>query len=74
MSSKSVGLQTSSSMEVTSSGSHPVPLWLGSTSAATVDRFGRPLWLDTDQGIIEATQRIAEASGVSMAQVGLAWA
>ena len=41
--------------------------------ARGVDRFGRPLWLDTDQAIIEATQRIAEAHGVSMAQVGLAW-
>src|SRR5207342_903819 len=38
-----------------------------------VDRFDRPLWLDTDRAIIDAVQRIAEARGVSMAQVGLAW-
>jgi 1-deoxyxylulose-5-phosphate synthase len=38
-----------------------------------VDRFGRPLWLDTDKAIIDAIQRIAGAHGVSMAQVALAW-
>ncbi len=38
-----------------------------------VDRFGRPLWLDTDQAIIDAVAHIAEHRGVSMAQVGLAW-
>ena len=38
-----------------------------------VDRFGRPLWLDSDKGIIDTVQRIAEDRGVSMAQIGLAW-
>jgi aryl-alcohol dehydrogenase-like predicted oxidoreductase len=38
-----------------------------------VDRFDRPLWLDTDRAIIDAVQRISEARGVSMAQVALAW-
>src|SRR6478736_1960620 len=41
--------------------------------ARGTDRFGRPLWLDTDQAIIDGVQRIAEARGVSMAQIGLAW-
>jgi aryl-alcohol dehydrogenase-like predicted oxidoreductase len=31
------------------------------------------LWLDSDQAIIDAIQRIAEARRVSMAQVALAW-
>jgi len=38
-----------------------------------VDRFGRPLWLDSDKAIIDALQRIAEVRGASMAQVALAW-
>ena len=37
--------------------------------ARGTDRFGRPLWLHSDQAIIDAIQRIAEARGVSMAQV-----
>jgi aryl-alcohol dehydrogenase-like predicted oxidoreductase len=41
--------------------------------AKGTDRFGRPLWLDTDQAIVDASSGIAEAHGVSMAQVGLAW-
>ena len=41
--------------------------------ARGTDRFGRPLWLDSDQAIIDAIQRIAEARRVSMAQVALAW-
>jgi 1-deoxyxylulose-5-phosphate synthase len=38
-----------------------------------VDRFGRPLWLDSDEAIIDTIQRIADQRGVSMAQVALAW-
>ena len=41
--------------------------------AKGTDRFGRPLWLDTDQAIIDSIQRIAEERRASMAQVGLAW-
>ena len=41
--------------------------------ASGTDRFGRPLWLDSDQAIIDAVQRIAEARRVSMAQVAMAW-
>ncbi|WP_410611278.1 aldo/keto reductase [Amycolatopsis sp. lyj-109] len=39
----------------------------------SVDFQGRPLFLDTDQGIVEAVQRIAEARGVPMARVAMAW-
>jgi aryl-alcohol dehydrogenase-like predicted oxidoreductase len=49
----------------------------GSTNRAstnpTADPAGRPLFLDSDQAIVDAVQRIAEARGVSMAQVALAW-
>jgi aryl-alcohol dehydrogenase-like predicted oxidoreductase len=41
--------------------------------ARGTDRFGRPLWLDTDRAIIDAVQRIAAERGVSTAQVALAW-
>jgi aryl-alcohol dehydrogenase-like predicted oxidoreductase len=34
---------------------------------------GNPLWLDSDKGIVDAVQRIAEARGVSLGQVALAW-
>jgi 1-deoxyxylulose-5-phosphate synthase len=39
----------------------------------TVDQHGRPLFLDSDEAIVDAVQRIAEARGVSMAQVAMAW-
>ena len=42
-------------------------------SSANADFDGRPLWLDTDKAIVDATQRIAETRGVSMAQVAMAW-
>jgi 1-deoxyxylulose-5-phosphate synthase len=38
-----------------------------------VDMFGRPLFLETDKAIVDAVQRIAEARGVPMAQVAMAW-
>ena len=38
-----------------------------------VDFNGNPLWLDTDKAIVDAIQGIAEARGVSMAQIALAW-
>ena len=40
---------------------------------ADVDFNGNPLWLDSDKAIVDEIQRIAEARGVSMAQVALAW-
>ena len=42
-------------------------------SNSDVDFSGNPLWLDTDKAIVDAIQQIAEARGVSMAQVALAW-
>jgi aryl-alcohol dehydrogenase-like predicted oxidoreductase len=40
---------------------------------ADVDFNGNPLWFDSDKGIVDAVQRIAQARGVSMGQVALAW-
>ena len=49
----------------------------GSTRRAdttpSVDQHGRPLFLDSDKAIVEAVQRIADARGVSMAQIAMAW-
>jgi aryl-alcohol dehydrogenase-like predicted oxidoreductase len=39
----------------------------------SVDFNGNPLWPDSDKGIVDAVQHIAEARGVSMGQVALAW-
>ncbi|MEU6779427.1 aldo/keto reductase [Nonomuraea angiospora] len=39
----------------------------------TTDRQGRPLFLEGDKAIVDAVQRIAQARGVSMAQVAMAW-
>jgi aryl-alcohol dehydrogenase-like predicted oxidoreductase len=41
--------------------------------ARGTDRFGRPLWLDTDRAIIDTVESIAVKRWVSMAQVALAW-
>ena len=38
-----------------------------------VDSQDRQIYLDSDQAIVEAVQRIASARGVSMAQVAMAW-
>ena len=40
---------------------------------AKTDRSGTPLWQDSDQGTVDAVQRIAEDRGIAMAQVALAW-
>ncbi|MFD2077515.1 aldo/keto reductase [Actinopolymorpha cephalotaxi] len=48
----------------------------GTNRSATnpdVDMYGRPLFLPSDQSIVDAVQRIAEARGVSMAQIAMAW-
>jgi aryl-alcohol dehydrogenase-like predicted oxidoreductase len=45
---------------------------LGKQNPST-DSAGRPLFLDSDQGTVDAVQRIAEARGIAMAQVALAW-
>lgn len=39
----------------------------------TTDMFGTPLWAETDEAIVDAVQRIAEARDVSMATVAMAW-
>lgn len=44
-----------------------------SSSAPEVDMFGRPLFLDSDEAIVRAVQRIAESREVPMAQIALAW-
>ena len=42
-------------------------------TSTDVDFNGNPLWLDTDQDIVDAIQKIAGDRGISMAQVALAW-
>jgi aryl-alcohol dehydrogenase-like predicted oxidoreductase len=37
------------------------------------DYAGRPLFVDTDEAVVDAVQKIADAHGVPMAQVALAW-
>lgn len=44
-----------------------------SQSDPVVDFHGRPLFLDSDQVIVDTVQHIAEARGVPMAQVAMAW-
>jgi 1-deoxyxylulose-5-phosphate synthase len=44
-----------------------------SQTSTDVDFAGRPLFVPTDQAIVDAVQQIAESHGVSMAQVALAW-
>ncbi|MFF7197335.1 aldo/keto reductase [Streptomyces sp. NPDC008079] len=39
----------------------------------TTDSSGRPLFLDSDKGTVDAVQTIAESRGISMAQVAMAW-
>jgi aryl-alcohol dehydrogenase-like predicted oxidoreductase len=39
----------------------------------TTDSVGTPLFLESDHGTVDAVQRIAEARGIPMAQVALAW-
>ena len=44
-----------------------------SESNPSTDMFGRPLWLDSDEAIVDAVARIAADRGLSMATVALAW-
>jgi aryl-alcohol dehydrogenase-like predicted oxidoreductase len=39
----------------------------------TTDPAGRPLFLDSDKAIVDEIERIAQARGVSMAQIAMAW-
>jgi aryl-alcohol dehydrogenase-like predicted oxidoreductase len=44
-----------------------------SETSSDVDFAGRPLFLPTDEPIVDAVSQIAESRGVSMAQVALVW-
>ena len=44
-----------------------------SSTNPDVDMYGRPLFLPSDQAIVDAVHRIAQARGVSMAQIAMAW-
>ena len=44
-----------------------------SQTSTDVDFAGRPLFVPADVAIVDAVQQVAEARGVSMAQVALAW-
>ena len=44
-----------------------------SQSNPTADPYGRPLFLDSDQAIVDAVQQIAQQRGVAMATVAMAW-
>jgi aryl-alcohol dehydrogenase-like predicted oxidoreductase len=47
--------------------------WGEQTQRSDTDTIGRRLFSDADRPIAEAVQRVAEARGVPMAQVALAW-
>jgi len=47
--------------------------WDDSTARSETDQFGSSLYRDEDKGIVETVARVAEARGVSRAQVALAW-
>ena len=47
--------------------------WDSSTARSETDEFGRTLYEESDQPIVEAVARIAESRGVSRAQVAMAW-
>ena len=47
--------------------------WDEQTERAQTDEFGKTLYAPSDQTIVEAVAQIAEARGVSRAQVALAW-
>jgi len=44
-----------------------------SVKNAAVDQYGTPLVLERDRAIVDAVEAVAQARGVPMAQVGLAW-
>jgi 1-deoxyxylulose-5-phosphate synthase len=47
--------------------------WDEQTTRSESDEFGRTLYLDSDKQIVDAVAAVAEARGVSRAQVALAW-
>lgn len=47
--------------------------WEETTSRSELDPFGQNLYPDGDREVVEAVAKVAEARGVSLAQVALAW-
>jgi aryl-alcohol dehydrogenase-like predicted oxidoreductase len=47
--------------------------WNSTSARSETDEFGRTLYRESDQVIVEEVARIAEARGVTRAQVALAW-
>ena len=47
--------------------------WNTQTARTDTDEFGRNLYRAEDERVVEAVELVAQARGVSMAQVGLAW-
>ncbi|MCQ4082069.1 aldo/keto reductase [Streptomyces sp. RB6PN25] len=47
--------------------------WGATTARVETDEFGKTLYQEEDRQIVEAVTRIAEARGISRAQVALAW-
>ena len=45
----------------------------GTTARSETDQFGKTLYKSADDAIVAAVSEIAQARGVSMAQVALAW-
>ncbi len=47
--------------------------WDAKTARAETDEFGATLYVDEDKAVVDQVARVAEAHGVSRAQVALAW-
>jgi 1-deoxyxylulose-5-phosphate synthase len=47
--------------------------WEAATARTETDEFGKTLYVDQDAAVVEAVGRVAEARGVSRAQVALSW-
>jgi aryl-alcohol dehydrogenase-like predicted oxidoreductase len=47
--------------------------WDATTNRSETDEFGKTLYRDSDAQVVEAVARVAEARGVSRAQIALAW-
>jgi aryl-alcohol dehydrogenase (NADP+) len=47
--------------------------WNEQTERAQTDEFGKTLYIESDQAIVDAVAKVAEQRGVSRAQVALAW-
>ncbi len=50
--------------------------WGETTKRSTTDRYNKSMYEETDPGtreVVDAVQKVAEARGVSMAQVAMAW-